>query len=243
MENTSLYTDRAVAGDALYHDLRNRILSFDILPGDALSENALAAEMQVSRALVRDTMARLVEEGYVTVYPQSGTLVSLIDIERVRQAMFLRVVLEHSVVEALCKKELTPAQLTMIEESLRAQRALLEDHQVLAMLREDDRMHHLLYEFSGRSYTEEIFRMLDGDQMRIRYLQMHTFSYNTRVQFSPMSGWENCLIEHRMLMDAIRKCDAEAACLIDMNHINTILWNADNLQKIYPQYFSESQRA
>ena len=225
----------------IYDTIRKRILSFDMLPGDGLSENVLATQMNVSRAPVREAMARLVEEGYVIAYPQRGTVVSLIDPDRVRQAVFLRSVLEHAVVDALCRKRLQPDQSAVLEESLHRQRALLEDQQILAMLMEDDAMHHLLYEYSGRLYTEDAFRMLDSDQTRIRYLQMQTFSYNSRVQFSSMSGWENCLLEHRMLLDAIKKGDAEAACLINYNHINALLWNTENLQKIYPQYFSESQ--
>lgn len=238
MENEIVHTESSVAWETIFHILRTRILSFELLPGDMLSENALAAEMNVSRTPVRDALTRLVEEGYVVVYPQRGTIVSLISEERVRQSVFLRVVLEHAAVDLLCHQKLTPKQTGLLEESLIRQRAMLEEHQVMSMLEEDDRMHHMLYEFIERPYTEDALRMLDSDQMRVRYLQMHTFSYSPRVQLSPMMGWENCLLEHRMLLDAIKKGDSEAACLIDVNHINAVLWNTENLRKIYPQYFS-----
>lgn len=225
----------------IYENLRARILSFDILPSTVLSENALSTELNVSRAPVRDAMTRLVEEGYIIVYPQRGTVVSLIDQERVRQSVFMRVVLEHTVIEQLCHKQLTDAQLSNLEHSLQNQHALIEEHKILEMLEEDDRMHQMLYEYSERPYTQEAFRMLNSDQMRVRYLQMHTFSYSARVQLSPMTGWDNCLLEHRMLIEAIKKGDSDAACLLDMNHINAVMWNADSLQKIYPQYFSSTR--
>lgn len=229
----------ALSWEEIYRDLRQRILAFDVLPGDVLSENTLAAQMNVSRAPVREAMARLVEEGYVVVYPQRGTVVSLISAENVRQSVFVRAVLEHSAVEALCRIRLSDEQCKQLEQSLVRQRALLEQQRIWEMLKEDDSMHRTLYEFSGHVYADDMFRMLNSDQMRVRYLQFQTFSYGQRVQLSPMMGWENCLVEHRMLLDALRKGDAEAACLIDTNHINSILWNTDNLQKIYPQYFSE----
>ncbi|MEG0168175.1 MAG: GntR family transcriptional regulator [Ruthenibacterium sp.] len=245
MENEMMHTECAVVWQSIFYNLRTRILSFDLLPGDMLSENVLAAEMNVSRTPVRDAMTRLAEEGYVVVYPQRGTVVSLIGTERVRQAVFLRVVLEHAVVDALCRQGLSAQQVQMLEDSLTCQRAMQEEHKVLSMLEEDDRMHHMLYEFAGHPYTEDALRMIDSDQMRVRYLQMHTFSYNPRVQLSPMMGmgWENCLLEHRMLLDALKKGDSEAACLIDVNHINAVLWNTENLRKIYPQYFSDAQQA
>ena len=241
MEQAVCGVEIAPIWQSIYEDIRRRILCFEMLPGDILSENVLAAQMNVSRAPVREAMARLVEESYVIAYPQRGTVVSLIDPERVRQAVFLRSVLEHAAVDALCHQGLLPEQSVVLEDSLHRQRALLENQKILEMLLEDDAMHHLLYEYTGKPYAEEAFRLLDSDQTRIRYLQMQTFSYNSRVQLSSMSGWENCLLEHRMLLDAIKKGDAEAACLINYNHINALLWNTENLQKIYPQYFSESQ--
>lgn len=239
MEQIIKKTESAPAGKSIYEDLRKRILSFELLPGDVLSENTLSAQTNISRPFVREALAELVEEGYVVVYPQKGTVVSLISIDRVRQSVFLRSVLEHAVVEKLCAQRLTPEQAESLEENLKRQRALLENQDVYNMLIEDDTMHHLLYEFAGNDRAEASFRMLNSDQMRTRHLQMQTFSYNPRVQLSSMSGWENCLLEHRMLIDSIKKGDAEAACLINNNHINSLLWNAENLQKIYPQYFTK----
>ena len=47
----------------IYNFLRNQILSLAIEPGEMLSENSLSSQMSVSRALVRDALARLIEEG------------------------------------------------------------------------------------------------------------------------------------------------------------------------------------
>ena len=226
--------------EAIYQGLRRRILSFEMQPGEVLSENALAEQMQVSRAPVRDAMARLVEEGYVRVFPQRGSVVTQLAPERIRQAVFLRVTLERSIVEELCRTPLTPDQIEMLEQSLDLQRDLRDADTVLPMIEEDERMHALLYAFVGRLGARGLFRTFDCDQLRIRILQMRTFSYSRRVQLTAVSGWENCLLEHRMLLDALKKQETETACLIVVNHINAILWHADNLQKLFPHYFLES---
>ncbi|MBD8952283.1 MAG: GntR family transcriptional regulator, partial [Subdoligranulum sp.] len=49
--------------DDAYRYLRRRIIDFTLLPGEFLSENALAAQMGTSRATVREAIARLAEEG------------------------------------------------------------------------------------------------------------------------------------------------------------------------------------
>ena len=58
--------DKIVKADSrneIYNFLRNQILSLAIEPGEMLSENSLSSQMSVSRALVRDALARLTEEG------------------------------------------------------------------------------------------------------------------------------------------------------------------------------------
>ena len=72
--------------DTVYQRLRGQIIDFTLLPGELLSENALAAQMQTSRTPVREAIARLASEHCVEVFPQRGTQVSRISMELVRQA-------------------------------------------------------------------------------------------------------------------------------------------------------------
>ena len=67
----------------IYNQLRMQILNLDIRPGERLSENILSSQMNASRTMVRDALSRLVEEGYIVVYPQRGTEVTLLDSERI----------------------------------------------------------------------------------------------------------------------------------------------------------------
>lgn len=227
----------AASSEDIYRLLRHRIISFDISPGDTLSENLLAEHLRVSRAPVREAMARLVEEGLVVVYPQRGSAATLLDPERVRQSIFLHVTLERAIIAELARKGLTSEQIHALEDCLDCQRSMGEDESISTMMEEDERMHALFYDFAGHSEAEEVFRTVNGDQLRVRYLQLRTFSYSRRVQLSAVAGWENSLLEHRMLLDALKKNDEEAACLVTVNHINAVLWYADNLLKIFPQYF------
>ena len=107
-----LTTPPAITGpDDAYSQLRHRIIDFTLLPGEFLSENALASQMGTSRATVREAIARLAEEGCVEVFPQRGTQVSRISINRLHHAVFLRTVLEESVLRQLCSTGITPEQI------------------------------------------------------------------------------------------------------------------------------------
>ena len=208
----------------------------DIKPGERLSENLLSSQMNVGRNAVREALSRLVEEGYIVVYPQRGTEVTLIDRERIRQAVFSHTVLEQAMIEELCSQGLTGEQLKSLEEVLTRQKSESNQQNIMDFLMMEQELHYLFSSFCGREYSWEVFRTLDCDLLRLNYLQYTTFNY--RINMSSLTSWEHSQVEGRLLVDHLRRRDAEAASLICANHFNTILWNAGTLQEIYPQFFS-----
>ena len=144
----------------IYSFLRNQILSLVIEPGEMLSENSLSSQMSVSRALVRDALARLTEEGYIVVYPQRGTVVTMIDPERIKQSVHTHIVLEQAVIEEVCRQGLTPEQKALLEESLEKQKEVKGDSDVLELLAADRHMRYLLSTFCGKEHIWDYFRTL-----------------------------------------------------------------------------------
>ena len=230
--NTELYSR-----DAVYQRLRQQIIDFTLLPGEFLSENTLATQMHTSRTPVREAIARLACEHCVEVFPQRGTQVSRISMELVRQAVFFRMVLEREVLEQLCKPGLTDQQLEELEQSLALQREYYKKQMSTALLEEDTRMHRLFYRYCGRELAWEAMAAINCDMLRIRYLQIVTYSYQSHMV--AVRSWENHLTEHRLILDALRRRDYEALRFTAQQHIAFIEQDGDNLRRIYPQYFGE----
>lgn len=220
----------------IYNQLRRQILNMDILPGEKLSENTLASQMNASRPMVRDALSRLVEEGYIVVYPQRGTEVTLLDSERIRQAVFSYTVLEQAMIEDICRRGLTKHQISQLEAVLEDQKSEAGKGNLIDFLIVEQSLHYLLSTFCGREYVWEVYRTLDCDLLRLNYLQYTTFNYKTDM--SSLTSQEHVQVEGRLLLDNLRRRDADAACLICANHFNTVLWNAGTLREIYPQFFS-----
>ncbi|RKX86167.1 MAG: GntR family transcriptional regulator, partial [Spirochaetes bacterium] len=59
----------------IYHNLRTRILTEKIYPGQKISEITLAGEYECSRTPVREALKRLEDDGLVIIKPKSGTYV------------------------------------------------------------------------------------------------------------------------------------------------------------------------
>ncbi|MCZ9337823.1 GntR family transcriptional regulator, partial [Streptomyces sp. TRM76130] len=85
----------------IYRKLRQMVLSLELAPGAALSENELAASLGVSRTPVRESLILLSQEGLVQVFPKIGSFVSRVDPAQVADAQFLREAVELASLEDL----------------------------------------------------------------------------------------------------------------------------------------------
>ncbi|MCC3271061.1 GntR family transcriptional regulator [Arthrobacter gengyunqii] len=79
--------------------LRSRIASGDLLPGTKLSEQQLAASLQVSRNTLREAFTMLSIESVVTRYPNRGVFVASPDADAVREIYRVRRMLEPAAVQ------------------------------------------------------------------------------------------------------------------------------------------------
>lgn len=239
------HTEEINSRDVIYGLLKSRILRFDLLPGEKLSENGLAESLEVSRTILRDGISRLCEEGYVSVLSRSGTFVSLIDMDRVRQAVDAHITLEQEILRELGERRLGAEERRSLERFLRRIDRLRErqargeerEENILLYMREKDSLHRLLSEICRREAVWDFFRTLDSDLLRVRYLLYSTFDYGMRAV--EMSAWEQSEAEYRMLLDNILRKDTKAAILVLQTHYQSVLWKADSLRAYYPRYFSD----
>ena len=106
-ENTMPAASRLIIADTLapdssfgattpiYDCLRIEIMSLRMKPGSIINRQGLQRQFKLSSTPIRDALIRLGEEGLVEIVAQSSTRVSLIDIDKARQAQFLRRALEQ----------------------------------------------------------------------------------------------------------------------------------------------------
>jgi DNA-binding GntR family transcriptional regulator len=97
--------------------LRQLILRLNLKPGEVLSENELSLKLGVSRTPVREAFIRLSEEGLVDIFPQRGTIVAPIRMSEIKEAQFLREILETAIVRRAAEN-IQPNFLQRIEVNL-----------------------------------------------------------------------------------------------------------------------------
>lgn len=74
--------------------IRQKLLSGELGPGSRVSERALAIQLGISRAPVREAIAQMLSEGLLVKYPPFGTFVRLPDRREVDELFDLRELLE-----------------------------------------------------------------------------------------------------------------------------------------------------
>lgn len=191
--------------------LREAITKGAFYPGQAIDENRVAKELQVSRMPVRQAMSALEVEGLVTKVPRKGTFVTRLDERDIREIYTTRVALEEiAIVEAVARY--TDDDFDKIERNLAVTADRIESYQ--HFLEVDQEFHHLLYAPSGWNRLTRMISQLRNNTAMYRWL---------KTEF-PEARICKSLLAHRQITDACRRRDAaESARLLRLHTENTVL--------------------
>ncbi|HTW99817.1 MAG TPA: GntR family transcriptional regulator [Acidimicrobiales bacterium] len=218
----------ARAGSArarVYAWLRRAIVLCEITPGRALSENELAAALGVSRTPVREALQQLADDGLVVVRPQQGTATSLISSRQVREAQFVRELLERSALQLACQRA-RPMDLEPLDDLLVVQRRAAERRDFAEFFDSDHRLHRALIMLSGFEGLVPIAETARAHLDRIRAL---TLPESTTMQ--------RLLTEHSEVVEHVRSGDAGRADGALRAHLRAVLSDLPVMRARYPAYF------
>ncbi len=109
--------------EVAYLRLRGLVRDGTYDPGDVLSENALAAELGMSRTPVREAVSRLAHEGLLVRLPKRGVLIKTLSVEDVRDLYAVR-----GALESMCART---AAVSMTEQEMSRLRGQLDEARAL----------------------------------------------------------------------------------------------------------------
>lgn len=194
----------------IYLDLRRRIRELELPPGSRLDKNRLALEFGVSRAPVSEAMTRLAEEGLVDVYPQSGSFVSPIRLEDVRESLLIRTGLEVEATRRVA--EIANAELLEeLEKNLDAQERTVLQNDLPGLYDLDEAFHAIIF---GALHSNRAHRLLEQSRAILDRPRFHALPERGRPQ--------DTVAEHRRIAEAIRTGDPEFAGAAMRVHLVTV---------------------
>ncbi|WP_195909386.1 GntR family transcriptional regulator [Rhizobium tubonense] len=213
--------------DQVYTILRQAIISSQLSPGEAIRKEIVAIQLGVSRTPVSDAINRLADEGLVKIYPQAGTFVSRLVLDKIETAQFVRVALETAAIRRTAAQS-TKETVAQMRRNLEEQRAAVSSRKLEQFYELDEAFHDIISDAAGLVGLREIAARERSQIDRARRLLLH---YETRMT--------ETLVEHEAIIAAIGDRDADRAARVLEAHISQMGKMLLDLRDTRPELFEK----
>lgn len=185
--------------EIILENIRDAIVSGRLKGGSRVSEPELATRYGISRTPIREAFRQLESEGYLTVIPRRGAVVSEYSPKDVEEFYAIKSVMEgyaaRQACERLSEKEL--GRLQTINNKL-SELARVKDIKHFFKVHSD--FHEL---FIKAADNEKLHELIAGLVTKFQRLRFTSLSLPGRMEVSVQ--------EHEKIIDAFRKKDADLA--------------------------------
>lgn len=213
------------ASSQVFGLLRAAIVQLDLKPGQALSENELAKAFSVSRQPVREAFIKLREAALVEIFPQRGTFVARISVDRVMTARFVREAVEVALASEAARK-VVGEDLDALEDLLAEQRKAAEADDAVRFLDLDEAFHRAIADIAEQPYAWTILEDIKAQMDRVRYLS-----------FSGATPLDRLVDQHALIVECLRARDPNGASAAMSGHLREILKSLPVIASEHQEFF------
>ncbi len=201
--------ERENAHDEIYERIYVAILEHRLNPGTKLVEERLAEIFNVSRARIREVLARLAHEQVVALYPQRGAYVAKPSIEQAIDIFEARRLIEPALLRRLIET-LTPEKVARLRQHQELEHDARRREDKRAIVRLSGEFHMVLAELAGNSAFSRTMRELSTLTCLIINLYDAPTATSCRAD------------EHASIIDAVARRDAPRAERLMLEHLDHI---------------------
>ena len=203
--------------ESVFLTLEDEILSGKIKRGETLTETSLSRRLGVSRTPLRGALHRLCEEGLIEIHPNRGAVVvgigreELIDIYKIRMRL-------EGLASAEAARRISDDDKKRLRDILELADFYIAKRDAEHLKELDSEFHSIIYEASGNRL---LCKTLSELHRNIQFYRKRSLSFGDRL--------EKSVGEHREILDAIERGDAEAADRLTSAHIEAALTNLNKV--------------
>lgn len=209
--------ERVSGAEAAYRAIRSSIASGRFEQGLRLTETRLSEDLGVSRALVREALNRLREEGLVVDQPYRGVHVRTFSVDDIVDIYNARIGLESVAARLIVRTGASPARLReLIEEMLSA----AHENDIPALIERELGFHQALCDLSGNRCIADLFRSISAQVQTI--IGLDTAAYGDPVGVAR---------DHEPLVEAIEQGDEEVAVERLVRHLVDVVPPLDRIDE------------
>ncbi|GAA3580369.1 GntR family transcriptional regulator [Amycolatopsis ultiminotia] len=203
MDTTDERQPLAATRQRVREELRERILTGRLRPGDRLVERELAEDLGVSRVPVREAIRSLEAEGFLVVQSPRRVVVRQLARVDVEELFDVREALE-SLAAGLAARRAGKPELRRLDRLLADAARATQRGEGARITVLNTRLHDEIVAIAGNGLLSTMVQPLEG---RLRWLT------------SQNEHWSELLDEHRRLVEAIASGDAQRAGEYAAEHV------------------------
>lgn len=204
--------------------IRQKIIDGTYKGGELIRQEALAAELGVSRIPVREALLQLEAEGLVTIHTHRGAMVAILSPDDARDIFEARALFEPFMLREAMK--------------LRTQADVLAVRQVLTRYENAIRNEASPEELSSLNWALHVMMVEPAKRPRMMAILTslhHSADRYLRVQINVEEARQRALADHHNIVDAYAGGDAKKACKLMEQHIRVALDDVmERLKRLAP---------
>jgi len=193
--------------DKVYSEIRRKILSNQLVPGNRLKEDAWAKKMDVSRVAVREALNRLFGENLLEKGEKGGYFVKSMGIADLREIRQLREVLELGALRIAFKK-VTKEHIDELDRICDDFTLMVRNGYYGGACEADVKFHETLFDIAGNKKLKDVYV---ASNIPLFHLKLG--------QTSQMDDYELTDKEHREIVGAFKRKDLSLAERVLSHHL------------------------
>jgi len=201
--------DNSTVAEHVYRELKRRIFSKDLSPGQRLPEASIARTLSVSRTPVREALRVLANEGLVILTHGNGARLASPTLEEMKEGYEVREYLEGLAVRRAARN-ITPVQICLLDEAVKEEESIFSSRDLEKYLEVNVRFHNIIAESAKNRVLAEYV----GNILSRTYIYMVFFESFFDFDTNPS------LDEHREIVRALSAHDEDLAEILMQKHIN-----------------------
>ncbi|MDA8413989.1 MAG: GntR family transcriptional regulator [Desulfobacteraceae bacterium] len=188
--------------EKILEHIRDAIISGTLKAGSRVSEPELADRYGISRTPIREAFRQLESEGYLTVIPRRGAVVSEFSQKDVEDFYAIKSILEGYAARQACNR-LTDKELDKLQANNDKLSELADHNDIKTFFKIHNDFHDMFIKAADNERLRELITSVVTRFQRLRFMSL---SLPGRMKIAVQ--------EHEKIIDAFRRKDAEAAELL-----------------------------
>lgn len=185
--------------EKILENIRDAILKGTLKPGERVSEPDLAERYGISRTPIREAFRQLESEGYLTVVPRKGAVVTALSERDVAEFYEIKSMLEGYAAQ-LAAEKMTDRDIERLSKINNRLADLAAEGDVKSFFRVHNEFHELFIRASGNNKLQELIQQM---LKKFNRLRIASLSLPGRMEIS--------VKEHEKIIEAFRNRDGELA--------------------------------